>query len=101
MFFNDREPRSNCEDGKIDDWSYKNKHGVSYTMSQFNETISKIKELRSREKLIMENFEKSTCELSEVFNYIIKAELEGRKHVCLAADTCSELYAKKIEKNGF
>ena len=29
LFFNDREPRSNCEQGELDDWSYKNKYGIS------------------------------------------------------------------------
>ena len=101
LFFNDREPRNNCKDGEINDWDYKNKYGISYTMSQFKETISKINELRNHEKMIMENFEKSTCELSEVFHYILDAELEGRKQICLTICTCPESYAKKLEEMGF
>ena len=74
---------------------------MSNTMSQFKETISKINELRNREKMIMENFEKSTCELSEIFHYILEAELEGRKQVCLTVNTCPELYAKELEGMSF
>ena len=62
LFFNDREPRSNCEQGELDDWSYKNKYGISYTMQQFKEAMSKINDLRNQEKQILENFEKSICE---------------------------------------
>lgn len=50
LFFNDRESRGNCEDGEINDWKYKDKYGISYTMSQFKETVSKINELRNNEK---------------------------------------------------
>ena len=49
----------------------------------------------------MENFEKSTCELSEVFHYIMKAELEERKQICLTVSTCPELYAKELKGMGF
>lgn len=101
LFFNDKEPRSNCKEGEIDNWSYKNKYGVSYTMFQFYETVNKIKELKNREKMITENFEKSTCELSEVFRYIVRAELEERKQVCLTVETCPELYAKELKGMGF
>ena len=101
LFFGDKEPRSNCKDGEINDWKYKNKYEISYTMAQFKETVSKINELRNNEKMIMENFEKSTCELSEVFHYILKAELEGRKEICLTVSTCPELYAKELKGMGF
>lgn len=101
LFFNDREPRSNCEDGEINDWKYKDKYGSSYTMSQFKETVSKINELRNNEKMMVENFEKSTCELSEIFHYILEAELEGQKQICLTVSTCPELYAKELKGMGF
>ena len=101
LFFNDREPRSNCEDGEINDWKYKDKYAISYTMSQFKETVSKINELRNNEKMMMENFEESTCELSEIFHYILEAELEGRKQICLTVSICPELYAKELKSMGF
>lgn len=50
LFFNDREPRSNCEDGEIDNCKYKDKSGISYAVSQFKEIVSKINELRNNEK---------------------------------------------------
>ena len=74
---------------------------MSNTMLQFKETISEINKIRNQEKLITENFEKSTCELSEVFHYILNAELEGRKQICLTVNTCPELYAKKLKDMGF
>lgn len=77
---------------------YKN---MSNTMSQFKETVFKIEELRTREKMIIENFKKSTCELSEVFHYILNAELKGRKQICLGLNTCPELYAKELKGMGF
>ena len=49
----------------------------------------------------MENFEKSTCELSEIFHYILEYELEGRKQIYLTVKTCPELYAKELEGMGF
>ena len=101
LFFNDKEPRTACEKGEIDDSAYKRKYGTSYTMMQFKETVSKINELRKNEKLILESFQKSTCELSEVFHYILNAELEGRKQTCLTVQTCPELYAKELEGMGF
>lgn len=101
LFFNDREPRSDCKEGEIDDWYYKNKYGISYTMSQFKEIVSKINELRNREKMIVENFEKSTCELSEVFHYILNAALDGRNQTCLTVSTCPELYAQELKGMGF
>lgn len=50
---------------------------------------------------MMESFEKSTCELSEIFHYILEAELGGRKQICLTASTCPELYAKELKGMGF
>ena len=67
---------------------------MSNTMLQFKETISEINRIRNQEKLITENFEKSTCELSECFYWILKAALEGRNNCCLTVKTCPELYAK-------
>lgn len=101
LFFSDREPMENCKDGEIDDWAYKNKYGVSYTISQFKETVSKINDLRNKEKMVREYFEKSTCELSEIFHYILEAELDGRKQIHLTVNTCSELYAKELKDMGF
>ena len=74
---------------------------MSNTMLQFKETISEINKIRNREKMITENFEKSTCELSECFHYILKAALEGRNSCCLTVNTCPELYAKELQGMGF
>ena len=49
----------------------------------------------------MENFEKATCELSEIFHYILEAELNGRKQIHLTVDTCPELYTKELKGMGF
>lgn len=75
--------------------------GSSKTMEEFKSLITGVNKLRDRERLMTENFEKSTCELSEVFHQIIKCALEGR-HCCrLTLDTCPELYAKTLENMGF
>ena len=74
---------------------------MSNTMLQFKETISEINKIRNQEKMITENFEKSTCELSECFHYILKAALEGRNSCCLTVNTCPELYAKELKGMGF
>lgn len=74
---------------------------MSNTMSRFKETVSKIEELRNKEKMIIENFKKSTCELSGVFDYILNAELEGRKQTYLTLNTCPELYARELKGMGF
>lgn len=74
---------------------------MSHTMLQFKETISEINKIRNQEKLIAENFEKSTCELSECFHWILKAALEGRNSCCLTIEICPELYAKALNDMGF
>lgn len=52
---------------------------MSNTMIQLNETIAEIINLRNKEKMLTEKFEKSTGELAECFHWILKAKLEGRK----------------------
>ena len=74
---------------------------MSNTMLQFKETISEINRIRNQEKLITENFEKSTCELAECFHWILKAALDGRTHCSLSVFTCPELYAKELQGMGF
>lgn len=74
---------------------------MSNTMIQFKDTISEINNLRNKEKLLIEKFEKSTCELGECFHWILKAALEGRNQVCLTVNTCPELYAKELKGMGF
>lgn len=74
---------------------------MSNTMLQFKETISEINKIRNQEKLITENFEKSTCELSECFHWILKAALEGKNKCYLTIATCPELYAKALKDMGF
>ena len=74
---------------------------MSNTMLQFKETISEINRIRNQEKLIIENFEKSTCELSECFHWILKAALEGRNNCSLTVKTCPELYAKELKGMGY
>ena len=74
---------------------------MSNTMLQFKETISEINKIKNQEKLIAENFEKSTCELSECFHWILKAALDGRNSCYLKIETCPELYAKTLNNMGF
>lgn len=74
---------------------------MSNTMKEFKELISNINKLREKEKLMIESFEKSTCELSEIFHYIINCELDGRHHCMLSIDICLPLYAKALENMGF
>lgn len=74
---------------------------MSYTMEQFKETITEVNKLREKEKLMVERFEKSTCELAGCFHWILKSALEGENHCCLTVDTCPELYAKELEGMGF
>ena len=74
---------------------------MSHTMEQFKETIAEVNKLREKEKLLTERFEKSTCELSECFHWILKCALDGRNHCCLTVDTCPELYAKELKGMGF
>lgn len=74
---------------------------VSFTMLQFKEVTEEILNLEKKKMLLCSNFEKSTGELSECFHWILAAELDGRKHICLTVDTCPELYAKELENMGF
>lgn len=74
---------------------------MSNTILQFKETISEINKIRNQEKLIIENFEKSTCELSECFHWILKAGPEGQNSCCLTIETSPELYAKALNDMGF
>lgn len=74
---------------------------MGYTMEQFKETITEVNKLRKKEKLLTERFEKSTCELSECFHWILKCALDGRNHCCLTVNTCPELYAKELKEMGF
>ena len=74
---------------------------MSVTMRQFMNAAEAIRRVRKQEELIKEKFAKSTCELSECFQYILNAELEGYKHCYLSIDTCPELYAKELKGMGF
>lgn len=74
---------------------------MSNTMEQFKEVVGEIKQLEDKVQNIKRRFENSTCELSECFHWIIKAELEGSKHTSLTIFTCPELYAKELETMGF
>lgn len=77
------------------------KQKISNTFLQFKETAEELTKLEEKKNLVRSNFEKSTCELCQVFHWIMEAELNGRKHTCLTIDTCSELYAKELEGMGF
>jgi len=70
-------------------------------MLQFKEVAKDILDLEEKKKLMRSNFEKSTCELSECFHWIMEAELDGRKHTCLTVDICPDLYAEELENMGF
>lgn len=74
---------------------------MSNTMLQFKETVSEINRIRNQEKLIAENFKKSTCELAGCFHWILKATLEGRNSCYLPTNACPELYAKELKGMGF
>lgn len=74
---------------------------MSLTMLRFKEVTEEISNLEKKKMLLCSNFEKSTGELSECFHWILAAELDGRKHICLTVDICPELYAKELENMGF
>lgn len=74
---------------------------MSRTMEQFKELIAEIEKLRDKEELLIEDFKKSTRELSNVFHFIIQCELEGRNSCSLTIDTCPTPYANTLEGMGF
>lgn len=74
---------------------------MSKTMLQFKNLIAEVDKLRDKEELLIEDFEKSTCELSSVFHWIIQCALEGRNSCSLTIDTCPTLYTKTLEGMGF
>ena len=74
---------------------------MSVTMRQFMNAAEAIRRVRKQEELIKEKFAKSTCELSECFQYILNAEVEGIKYCYLDINTCPELYAKELHGMGF
>ena len=74
---------------------------MSRTMEQFKDLIIEVNKLRDKQEWLIETFEKSTCELSEVFHWIVKCTLEGKNSCTLAYDTCPPLYAKTLENMGF
>lgn len=74
---------------------------MSITMEQFKNLIIEINKLREKQEWLIENFEKSNCELLEVFHWIVKAALEDRNSCTLSVDTCPPLYAKALQGMGF
>lgn len=74
---------------------------MSKTMLEFHNVLKDINDLKEKESLMQERFERSTDELSECFHWMIKCALEGRKHCSLTVDTCPELYAKELIDMGF
>lgn len=74
---------------------------MSRTMEQFKNLIMEIDNLRDKQKILIDGFEKSTCELSEVFHWIVKSALDGRNSCTLTIETCPPLYAKALENMGF
>ena len=71
------------------------------TREELNEFLAEIKELRKKEKQLIENFETSTGDFSEIFHYIIKWALEGWKYCILTYETCSREQAETLRKMGF
>ena len=57
---------------------------MSKTMEQFKSLMTTVDELRNKQKLLIEDFEKSTCELSGVFHWIVQSALDNRKHTGLS-----------------
>lgn len=74
---------------------------MSRTMEQFKNLIIEINKLREEQEWLIESFEKSNCELSEVFHWIVKTALEDRNSCALSVDTCPPLYAKALQGMGF
>ena len=74
---------------------------MSRTMEQFKNLITEINKLKEKQEWLIESFEKSTCELSEVFHWIVACALENRNPCVLTIDTCPPLYAKTLENMGF
>lgn len=74
---------------------------MSRTMEQFKNLIMEIDNLRDKQKILIDGFEKSTCELSEVFHWIVKSAVDGRNSCTLTIETCPPLYAKALENMGF
>ena len=74
---------------------------MSKTMKKFKKLIANINKLREKEKLMIESFEKSTGELSNIFHWIVNCELDGRHSCMLAISTCPTIYVKALEDIGF
>jgi hypothetical protein len=70
------------------------------TMEQFKTLLSEVKELRNKEKQLVEDFVNSTGELSTVFHYITESALERRYWCFLTIDSCSP-HIEKLQKMGF
>lgn len=74
---------------------------MSKTMEQFKSLMTTVDELRNKQKLLIEDFEKSTCELSGAFHWIVQSALDNRKSCMLSIDTCPPLYAEALKNMGF
>ena len=74
---------------------------MGYTMQQFKETVTEVNKLKEKEKLLIQKFEESTCELEKCFHYILQSALDGQNHCCLVINTCPELYARALREMGF
>ena len=71
------------------------------TRKELNEFLTEIKELRQKENQLIENFETSTGDFSEIFHYIIKRSLEGWTYCTLTHETVSKEQAEALRKMGF
>ena len=74
---------------------------MNLTMEQFQKTITEINKLREKERLLAEQFKKSTGELSGVFCGIMQTVLDGHDSCYITIYACPEICAKKLKEMGF
>lgn len=100
--YTDPERESYCRDILREQMpKYVNSETKSKTMEEFRSLIEEVNKLKDKEESLITGFEKSTCEFSDIFHWIIKCALEGRNSCSLTIDTCPTLYAKSLENMGF
>jgi hypothetical protein len=69
--------------------------------NQLDNLLREVKELRNKEKLLIECFEKSAGELSKPLHYIVQASLDGRRNCCLTTETCTTQAVERLREMDF